>query len=180
MSYVLQCIWTAFDARLRFGISIESSENHLYLRLDLSKSRFGLGIVSFWAEKYGGVFWTCSSSTEAHSMRPILEYQQTVAIRFPKARTIQSCYLGGLDHFDSRSKAPPKTDWYRSKDFNDSAVSLGRLPRAPSVLFLPTSQGYLNVVKGMGSVAVYQGLLRLSLALKNTQRFPLLAAWWRF
>jgi hypothetical protein len=39
---VLEGVLTAFDAGLRFGVSIEVTEDHLDLRLDLREVRFGL------------------------------------------------------------------------------------------------------------------------------------------
>ncbi len=39
---VLKGILAAFDAGLWFGVSIEVTEDHLYLRLDFREVRFGL------------------------------------------------------------------------------------------------------------------------------------------
>jgi hypothetical protein len=50
---VLQCILSTLDARLRFRITIQPSEDHLYLRFDLGEGRLGLYSVSVSLEPWG-------------------------------------------------------------------------------------------------------------------------------
>jgi hypothetical protein len=74
---VLQCILSTLDARLRFRISIQPAKDHLYLRFDLDEGRLGLYSV-FVSLEHWGRWWglACSSSTEAQSIRPELQFSR--------------------------------------------------------------------------------------------------------
>lgn len=69
----LEIVLARFDAGLRRSVAIQSAEDHLGLTLDLSQLRLSLNLlVSLSSSPSTSVLsLTCSSSTEAASIRPV-------------------------------------------------------------------------------------------------------------